>query len=72
MKKETIRQLEELYNDIKPCLKICCPELEKMCSKCEKYCGKEHNYEECKDEICFKFFLAFEYLEWLNSNRGIE
>ena len=43
-----------------------------MCSKCEKYCGKEHNYEECKDEICFKFFLAFEYLEWLNSYGGIE
>lgn len=72
MKKETIRQLEESYNHIKPYLKICCPELEKMCSKCEKYCGIEHNYEECKDEICFKFFLAFEYLEWLNSNRGIE
>ena len=29
-------------------------------------------YEECKDEICFKFFLAFEYLEWLNSYGGIE
>ena len=62
MKKETIRQLEESYNNIKPYLKICCPELEKMCSKCEK----------CKDEICFKFFLAFEYLEWLNSYGGIE
>ena len=72
MKNETIRQIEESYNHIKPYLKICCPELEKMCSKCEKYCGKEHDYEECKDEICFKFFLAFEYLEWLNSYGGIE
>ena len=55
MKNETNMQIEESYNHIKPYLKICCPELEKMCSKCDKYCGKEHDYEECKDEICFKF-----------------
>lgn len=72
MKKETNRQLKESYNHIKPYLKTCCPELEKMCSKCEKYCGKEHDYEECKDEMCFKFFLAFEYLEWSNSYGGVE
>lgn len=71
MNKETNRQLEESYNHIKPYIKTCCPELEKMCDKCENYCGKEHDYEECKDEICFKFFLAFKYLEWSNSFREV-
>lgn len=42
-------------------------ELREMCKNCEAYCGKEHNYEECKDKPCFKFWLSYEYLGWVNS-----
>ncbi len=34
---------------------------------CDDYCGKHHNYEDCKDRICFKMYLSFAYLEWFNS-----
>lgn len=72
MNKKTKYQLKESYNHIKPYLNSCCPELKTMCEKCERYCGKDHDYEECKEEMCFKFFLAFEYLEWSNSYGGLE
>lgn len=66
MNTETKFQLNESYGHIKPYLNLS-PELKEMCSQCERYCGKEHDYEECKNMMCFKFFLAFEYLEWANS-----
>lgn len=66
MNKETDFQLNESYKHIKPYLNIA-PELKEMCDQCERYCGKEHNYEECRNMMCFKFFLAFAYLEWANS-----
>lgn len=40
------------------------PELRKMCKNCESYCGKEHDYSECRDKWCYRFWLAFEYLNW--------
>ena len=38
-----------------------------MCNYCEKYCGNEHNYTECEDMMCFKFWLAYTYLDVTNS-----
>lgn len=66
MNKKTDFQLNESYKHIKPYLNVI-PELKEMCGQCERYCGKEHNYEECRNMMCFKFFLAFAYLEWANS-----
>lgn len=68
MKKKTERQLEEAYNHIEPYLKDEkeTEDLRKMCSNCEKYCGKEHDFEECKEMMCFKCYLALEYLDWCN------
>lgn len=42
-------------------------ELREMCKSCEVYCGKEHNYEECENKACFRFWLAYEYLQWVNA-----
>ena len=42
-------------------------ELIEMCKNCEGYCGEEHDYTECKDKKCFKFFLAYYYLQWSTS-----
>ena len=41
-----------------------------MCKHCERYCGKEHDYEECLDMMCFKFYLAYVYLDWCNNSDG--
>lgn len=64
--KETERQLEECYHHIKPYINEQ-KELYDMCKNCESYCGKEHDYEDCRNKNCFKFWLAYEYLEWENS-----
>lgn len=66
---KTERNLEEAYNHIKPYLsdKDCTKELREMCKNCEAYYGDEHDYTECRNRMCFKFFLAFEYLNWSNS-----
>lgn len=42
-------------------------ELCKMCHYCEMWYGEEHDYEECKDMPCFKFWLAYVYTEWCAS-----
>ena len=69
MKDETRKQLDESYNHIKPYLndESITPELRQMCLNCERYCGNEHDYTECCNMMCFKFYLAFEFLEWSNS-----
>lgn len=63
------RRLEESYEHIKDCLhkeksaeavKL----LHQMCNHCEAYCGEEHNYEECKNNPCFKLFLGYEWMSW--------
>lgn len=42
----------------------CCHELHKMCNNCEMFMGiKQHDYTECKDKECFKFYLAYSLLE---------
>ena len=42
-------------------------DIKEMCNKCECYCGKEHNYEECRNNNCFRFYLAYKYLLYLNT-----
>lgn len=65
-------QIEEAYNHIKQYLNN--PEhnttddLRTMCQNCECYCGNEHDYEECKEKNCFRFWLAYVYLEWYLSS----
>ena len=66
MKQKTKRQLEESYRNIKPYINDD-EELKKLCECCECYCGNNHNYEDCKNNQCFKMFLAYHYLEWCNS-----
>ena len=62
------RQLEESYNHIKPYISAeNTTELFSMCKNCERWCGEEHDYSECRDLPCFKFWLGYEYLKWCNS-----
>lgn len=68
MNKETKRNLEESYKHIKPYISNeSTPELFEMCDSCPCFGGSKHNFEACNDKPCFKFWLAFEYLEWYNS-----
>ena len=69
MHKETERQLDEAYNHISPYLKSQ-KELPEMCKHCERWCGQEQNYEECRGMMCFKFYLAFVYIDWVNNSDG--
>lgn len=69
MKKQTEQQIEESYRHIKPYLKDD-TKLRDMCLSCECYMATEHDYEDCLDMPCFRFYLAYIYLEWLNSSDG--
>lgn len=63
---ELEQRLDEKYKSIKPYLnnKKCCGKLHNMCQDCEQYMGLEqHDYEHCKDKSCFRFYLAYAYLE---------
>lgn len=58
-------RLQDEHKVLKPYLndKESCPELHKMCNRCEEFLGiVTHNYEDCKDKECFKFYLAYAYL----------
>lgn len=73
MNKKTERQIAESYKHIKPYLSDsddCGSELREMCKNCEGYCGDNHDWEDCIDKPCFRFYLAYEYLEWFNSSDG--
>ena len=71
IKEKTERQLQEVY---KRNLHICknafskevSPELYEVCKHCEAYTGDRHDYTECRDNQCFKNWLALEYLDWVN------
>ncbi len=60
------RQLEECYQHMKPYIKNN-KILKEMCCRCENYCGEQHDYEECRNEPCFKCWLGLMYLDWYNS-----
>lgn len=72
MNKSTEQKIKESYEHISPYLdnEKCSEDLREMCKCCEQYCGLEHDYSECKDKQCFKFYLAYEYLEWNASFGG--
>ncbi len=57
------KKLEEAYEHIKPYMKED-QLLKELCSQCEKYSGQDHNYEECRNKICFDMYLATTYLLW--------
>ena len=63
------RKLEEAYDHIKPYLKDTksTQPLRAMCQNCSKYNGKDHDFTACRNEPCFMFYLAYEYLEWSGS-----
>ena len=63
--KETNKNIEYAYNKYKNYNEY--KDLKEMCNKCECYCGKEHNYEECRNNNCFRFYLAYKYLLYLNT-----
>lgn len=69
MMKKIDKQIEESRKHIKPYMQNeeSTKELREMCKSCEVYCGKEHNYEECENKACFRFWLAYEYLQWVNA-----
>lgn len=69
MEKQTEMQIEESYKNFKPYLKNDL-ELRDMCLHCECYMGPKHDHEDCLDMMCFRFYLAYKYLEWLNSSDG--
>ena len=60
------RKLEEAEKHIMPYIKEkeC---LREMCKRCELFRGEEHDYSKCKNMWCYKFFLAYVYLEWESS-----
>lgn len=61
---ELNRRLDDTYQRITPYLNNDFPKLKKMCEICECWYGDEHNYEDCKDKPCFRFFLAYERLHY--------
>ena len=65
IKKEFERRLEERYKSLKSYLndEDSCKELHDMCKQCECYCGNEHEYSECRDKNCFRFYLGYSYLD---------
>lgn len=58
--------IQEAYQHIKPYLddETSCKALHDMCRNCERWCGEDHDYGECENMNCFKFYLAYEYLCW--------
>ena len=72
MDKEIKRQQEEAWIHIQPYMNNSpqAADLTEMCSYCEAYCGKEHDYAECRDKMCFKFWLSYVYLNWMNAFKG--
>lgn len=57
-------RLNDTYSRVKPYLKTEHPELKKMCETCECWYADGHNYEDCKDKPCFRFWLAHECLHY--------
>lgn len=61
--KKVNKKLEEAYEHIEPYMKED-QLLKELCSRCEEYMGQEHDYEECRNKICFDMYLATVYLLW--------
>lgn len=70
MREATKIQIEEDWKRIKPYLNREYPELTDMCKRCEEWCGENHDYEECLENPCFKFFRCYAYLDFANTFKG--
>lgn len=42
-------------------------ELRQMRECCEAWYGAEYNYSDCRNKQCFRFWLAYLYLNWEES-----
>lgn len=62
-KLQEVQRLMDGFTDITSMTK----ELREMCKNCEEYSGGNHDYRECRDKWCYKFWLAYRYLEWSSS-----
>lgn len=62
-------KLQEAWEHVKPHIgqESTNAELRKMCEICEAWGGTEHNYKDCRNKPCFKFWLAYQYLLWETS-----
>ena len=60
-----LREVERVMSNYMGCSDT--KELREMCKNCEAYCGKTHDYSECRGKWCYKFWLAYRYLEWSSS-----
>lgn len=60
------KKLQESWEHINPYIseESTNGELHQMCKSCEEWYGAEHDYENCINKPCFKFWLAYEYLRW--------
>jgi len=63
------KKIQEAWKHVKPYMdnESTNGELREMCKICEAWYGEEHNYENCINKPCFKFWLAYQYLLWLAS-----
>lgn len=69
MRENEERQLEEAWQHIQPYIGQEA-ELKEMCTHCENYCRDKHDYDDCRNQMCFKFYLAHVYLSWCNAYGG--
>lgn len=55
---------DEVYSILNLKNKTTMEDLLPICERCEQWCGKEHNFEDCRNQPCFELWLSNEYLEW--------
>ena len=64
--KRVEEKIEEYYNRMSDYIPKD-EELKEMCQNCECWCGENHDYSECRNKPCFRFFLGYGYLQWATS-----
>lgn len=55
---------DEVYSILDLKDKTTMEDLLPICERCEQWCGKEHNFEDCRNQPCFELWLSNKYLEW--------
>lgn len=63
------KKLQESWEHINPYMsdESVNGELKEMCKICECWYGAKHDYNECRNKPCFRFWLAYQYLLWVTS-----
>lgn len=53
--------------DLKRLFKYICDDydLKAMCQTCSSYKKNSHDYNECLNKPCFKFYRCYKYLDWI-------